>query len=189
MSLNLTILTASTRPGRVGPTVAAWVEQFARDNSSFDISAVDLADVGLPLLDEPAHPGKQDYQHEHTKRWSALIEPADAFIFVTPEYDYFPPAGLINALQCLSNEWQKKPASIVSYGGVSGGLRATQVLRSLLGSFNMVAVTQTVPVPFVSKHIKDGTFEPNDEMKQGARLMLSALEDWAKVLAPMRRAG
>ena len=68
---------------------------------------------------------KQHYEHEHTKRWSAIIDDADAFVFVTPEYDYFAPASLVNAIQCLAKEWNYKPAGIVSYGDISGGLRAT----------------------------------------------------------------
>ena len=48
---------------------------------------------------------------------------ADAFVFVTPEYDYGPPAALVNALQYLVHEWSYKPAALVSYGGVAGGTR------------------------------------------------------------------
>jgi hypothetical protein len=39
-------------------------------------------------MNEPNHPSLKKYQHEHTKQWSAKIDEADAFIFVTAEYDY-----------------------------------------------------------------------------------------------------
>jgi NAD(P)H-dependent FMN reductase len=126
MALKLNIVLGSTRPGRVGPKIAQWVKQFADEHGKFDVELVDLAAFDLPLLDEVAHPRLGNYQNEPTKRWSASVASADAFVFVTPEYDYFAPASLVNAVQVLLKEWGYKPAGVVSYGGVSGGLRAAQ---------------------------------------------------------------
>src|SRR4051812_30636337 len=84
----LTVVIASTRPGRVGLPVAQWFIEYARQEGSFDVHTVDLAEVGLPFLDEPSHPRLQQYEHQHTKDWSATISVADAFVFVTPEYNY-----------------------------------------------------------------------------------------------------
>lgn len=189
MTLKLKILIGSTRPGRIGPKIAGWVMDFAATQVGFDAELVDLADLGLPLLDEADHPGLRAYTHAHTKRWSAIVESADAFIFVTPEYDFFPPAALINAVQCLLHEWAKKPAGIVSYGGVSGGMRASQVLRQLLGNVDMVALAKSVPIPFFPQFIdEDGTFTPNEPMTQGATAMFTELHGWAESLKPMREA-
>ncbi len=55
----------------------------------------------------------------NTQKMGAKIDEADAFIFVTAEYDYNYPAPLRNALEYLSHEWNYKAAGIVSYGGVS----------------------------------------------------------------------
>jgi len=187
MALKLNIIIGSTRPGRIGPTVARWVHEAALESGQFDVELVDLADFDLPLLDEAAHPAMHKYEHEHTKRWSRSVASADAFLFVTPEYDYFAPAALVNAIQCLFREWAYKPAAVVSYGGVSGGLRSAQVLRSLLGNLNMVAVTQPVPVPFVRNHIgEDGVFRPEPATKDGADKLLAELHKWAVALKPMR---
>ena len=131
MSLKLNIIVDSTRPGRVGPTIGRWVKETAVDQGKFDVELVDLADFHLPLLDEEANPAAQRYEHEHTKRWSRSVASADAYVFVTPEYCYFPPASLINAVQVVTREWAHKPEGVVSYGGVSGGLRASQCLRFL----------------------------------------------------------
>lgn len=188
--MKLNIIIGSTRPGRVGPTIAKWVDAFAREHGKFEVELVDLEAFGLPLLDEPKHPRMQEYTHEHTKKWSASVASADAFIFVTPEYDYFPPASLINALQALSKEWAYKPAGIVSYGGISGGLRASQELRSLIGTQNAHALPQVVPVPFFPKFIdENGAFTANDEMKAGATGLLDELYKWAGPLASMRAEG
>jgi NAD(P)H-dependent FMN reductase len=129
MSLKLNVIIGSTRPGRAGPVIGQWLKQAATEHGKFDVELVDLADFGLPLLDEAAHPMAQQYANEPTKRWSASVASADAFVFLTPEYDYFPPASLVNAVQVLLKEWSYKPAGVMSYAGVSGGLRAAQVLR------------------------------------------------------------
>jgi NAD(P)H-dependent FMN reductase len=144
----LSVIIGSTRSGRAGVPVAKWAYSEAVSHGAFDVDLLDLAEFNLPLLDEPKHPRLQQYEHEHTKRWSRAIAPAEAFLFVTPEYDYFTSAALVNALQFLSVEWHYKAAGIVSYGGVSGGLRATQELRQLICNLNMMAIPQTVPVPF-----------------------------------------
>src|SRR5689334_8006169 len=136
--LKLQVLIASTRPGRQGPAVGAWAVQQARANGKFEIEIVDLAEVNLPLFDEPKHPRFQQYEHEHTKRWSAIVARADAFVFVTPEYDFSPPASLINALHYLYNEWAYKPVGFVSYGGVSAGTRGVQITKSTVTALKMI---------------------------------------------------
>ncbi|MDQ0322059.1 NAD(P)H-dependent FMN reductase [Pararhizobium capsulatum DSM 1112] len=189
MILKLNIIIGSTRPGRGGPAVAKWVYEACATYPGFEVELVDLADFYLPLLDEPSHPRMRKYQHEHTKKWSAAIEPADAFVFVCPEYDYFPNAALINALQVLSLEWQYKAAAIVSYGGVSGGLRAAQELRLLLGNLAVMAIPQTVPIPFFQKQIsEDRVFTPTDPVIDGLKVTLGELLKWAAALKPMRSA-
>ena len=184
----LNVIIASTRPGRIGPSVARWVEQVAAESGLFEVRLVDLADFDLPLLDEVAHPSQRRYEHEHTRRWSQSVGSADAFLFVTPEYDYFAPASLVNAIQVLFHEWAYKPAAVVSYGGVSGGLRGTQALRSLLGNLNAVAINQPVPVPFVRQYIgEDGVYRPEPIVRQGTDLLLAELQKWTLALQGMRK--
>jgi len=187
MALKLKILIGSTRPGRKGPIVADWVDSVAQKHDAFDAEIVDLARLELPLLDEAGHPARKDYQKGHTQRWSAIVDDADAFVFVAPEYDYFVPASIVNAVQVLLKEWGYKPAAVVSYGGVSGGLRAAQELRTLISNVGMVPLKETVPLPFFWNHIDDdGRFVPNDPMKQGLDGMLDELAKWGTALRPMR---
>ena len=187
MALKLSIIIGSTRPGRAGPGVARWVSEAAIEHGKFDVVLVDLADFGLPLLDEAAHPMAQQYANEPTKRWSASVASADAFLFVTPEYDYFAPAALVNAVQTLMLEWFYKPAGVVSYGGISGGLRSAQVLRQLLGNVNVHALPQVVPVPNFPQFIgDDGMLRPNELMKEGLKGLLEELHKWAGALKVLR---
>jgi NAD(P)H-dependent FMN reductase len=187
MSLKLNIIFGSTRPGRAGLPIGNWLREFAMSHGKFDVKLVELADFNLPLLDEAAHPVLQQYQHEHTKRWSESVASADAYVFVTPEYDYFPPASLVNAVQVVMREWAYKPAGVVSYGGISGGLRASQSLRQLITSVNVHPLPQVVPIPSFAQFIgDDGLFRPNPQMTEGTTGMLDELFKWALALKPMR---
>ncbi|GHD16325.1 NADPH-dependent FMN reductase [Tianweitania populi] len=189
MALKLKIIIGSTRPSRLGPKVAQWFEGAAREHGKFEVELLDLADFNLPVFDEPKHPRMRDYSHDHTKKWSAAIEPADAYVFVTPEYNYYPPSSLINALDYLVLEWGRKPAAVVSYGGISGGLRATEALRPLLATLNMMPIPQALPVPLFGTMIgEDGVFRPTDPIAQGVKPMLDELAIWAEGLQAMRRA-
>ena len=53
---NLIIVVGSTRPGRAGLPISQWFTAHAKDHGGFDVTAVDLAELDLPLLDEPNHP-------------------------------------------------------------------------------------------------------------------------------------
>lgn len=186
MSRKLATIAVSTRPGRVGIHVARWMQGVAEAHGGFEARLVDLAEVALPLYDEPKHPRLRDYQHEHTRRWSAIVEEADAFVFVTPEYNYSPSPALLNALDYVFHEWAYKPAAFVSYGGVSGGLRAVQSAKLTLTTLRVVPITEAVVVPFVANQVKDGAFTPNDIQAKAAPEMLDALARWSDALKVLR---
>lgn len=188
---HLLVVTASTRPSRKGPAIAGWFLEQARRHGKFDIEAVDLADVNLPLLDEPQHPRFGDYEHAHTQAWSATVSRADAVVFVTPEYDHGPPAVLINALQYLVKEWAYKPLGFVSYGGVSAGTRSTNTLKMTATSLKMMPIPEAVAIPFFTQHFDEATeqFTPPKSQEEPARVMLDELMRWAEALRNLRRGG
>lgn len=184
--LKLKIIVASTREGRKGPAVAQWILEAAKAQGTFDVELLDLAVIGLPFMDEPEHPRFRKYEHAHTKAWSATIDSADAFIFVMPEYNFGYTAPLKNALDFLFQEWGLKPVGLVSYGGISGGLRATQLLKPVLTALKLT-VAGEVPVTFFTQYIgENGVFTPNDKLEKAAVGMFSGIVQWAKVLGPMR---
>jgi NAD(P)H-dependent FMN reductase len=187
LPLTLHVITASTRPSRKGPAVARWFEGFARERGAFAVVPVDIADFGLPVFDEPEHPATRRYVHEHTKRWSETVAAADAYAFVFPEYNYFPPPSLVNAVNFLVHEWTYKPAGLVSYGGVSGGLRAAQALKLLLTTLKVMPIPEGVAIPNFSQHLDEGgAFRANELMEKSAATMLGELIRWAEALKPMR---
>lgn len=184
---NLKIISSTVRPGRKGPVVAQWVAEQAALNGNFTIEILDLGEINLPMMDEPNHPSLKKYQHEHTKAWSAKIDEADAFVFVTGEYDYNYPAPLRNALEYLSQEWGYKAAGIVSYGGVSAGTRAANALKADLSTFKMVPLTEAVNFPFFQQNINDNNeFEANEVSQKAAATMFKQLTRWTKGLKTIK---
>ncbi len=186
MPLKLHTIVASTRPGRIGPGIAQWFNDFAAEHGRFDPVLVDLADFNLPVYDEPEHPRLRKYRHAHTKAWSESVAGADAFVFVTPEYNYGPPPSLLNALNYLSAEWQYAPAGFVSYGGISGGLRAVQVTKQILTTFKVMPIPEGVPMPMVFQNLDNGTLKPAEIYKTSAATMLDELHTWAEALRGLR---
>jgi len=184
----LQIVIASTRPGRVGLPVAEWFHAQATAHAGFQIELVDLAEVNLPFLDEPNHPRLRRYTQEHTKRWSATVERADAFVFVMPEYNYGFNAPLKNAIDYLHYEWQYKPVGLLSYGGVAAGTRAAQMLKQVITTLKMLPLTEAVSIPFVSQFIDDdGVLQPNETMQTAASAMLDELERLERSLRTLRQ--
>lgn len=187
--LNLHIIIASTRPEGRGGGVGAWFIEQARRHGKFNVEVVDLAEVNLPVFDEPRHPRLRQYEHEHTKAWSAIVDRADAFVFVTPEYNFNPPPSLLNALDFLVWEWAYKPAGFVSYGGVSGGLRGVQTIKLLVTALRMMPLPEAVAIPFFTQYFdgKSGAFDPGEVQEKAATAMLDELLKWAVALKPMRQ--
>lgn len=187
MTFKLHIIIGSTRPGRVGPSIARWFKEFAAEHGKFEPVLVDLADFNLPIFDEPEHPSRQNYKNSHTKAWAESVKSADAFVFVTPEYNYGPPPALVNALNYLSLEWNYAPAGFVSYGGISGGLRAVQVEKQLVTTLKMMPIPEGVPMPMVSQNLDENrNLKPLDSYKTSAATMLDELYKWAEALKPLR---
>ena len=184
--MNLTVIIASTRPGRVGLPIANWFIERAKKDGRFEIVVADLKEVNLPIFDEPKHPRFQQYEHDHTKRWSAIVAAADAFVIVTPEYNFSAPPSIVNALDYLFREWQHKPAGFVSYGGVSGGIRSVQATKLMLTSLKVMPIPEAVTIPFFFKMMNEGVFNGSEELDKAIPSMLDELHKWAVACKTMR---
>jgi NAD(P)H-dependent FMN reductase len=182
----LQVVIASTRPGRIGEAFARWFVPLAEKHGAFEVELVDLAEVNLPFMDEPHHPRLRRYQHEHTKRWSATVSRADAFVFVTPEYNYGYSAVLKNAIDYLHHEWADKAVGFLSYGGVAAGTRSVQQLRQVLSALRVVTAVEAVNVPFAAQFLDDDReVEADDVLLTAADTMLTEL---ARLTARLRPA-
>lgn len=187
MSLTLDIIVASTRPGRIGPALGAWAQRRAEAHGRFTSRLVDLASFELPLFDEANHPRMGKYEREHTVRWADSVRAADAFVFVLPEYNYFAPPTLINAIDYLASEWTYKAAGILSYGGIGGGLRAAESLKPLLSNMGVMPIPEGVSIMGARSFIgEDGTFTGEERSEKSLAKMLDELHRWAEALKPLR---
>ena len=183
----LSVIIASVREGRVGEPIARWFTTRAKEHGKFDVRLVDLKEVNLPLLSEPNHPRLRKYQQDTTKAWSEIVGGSDAFVFVTPEYNYTMPPALLNALDHLYHEWSYKACAFVSYGGVSAGTRAVQTARLMATGFKMMPIVEAVNVPFFAQLMENGVFKNDETHDKAATVVLDELLRWTDALKPLRQ--
>jgi NAD(P)H-dependent FMN reductase len=182
------IIVGSVRPGRVGLPIAEWVRSEAEKSGDFDIDFVDLAELALPFMDEPAHPRLQQYTKSHTIAWSERVAKADAFLLVTPEYNYSYSPALKNALDFLNQEWWMKPVGFVSYGGVSSGTRGVVALLPTIIALGLVRVGANVELTFGGKQVVDGVFRAEEKETAIIGHELAELARLGEGLKPLRSA-
>ncbi len=156
----LSVLIASTRPNRLGPIVAEWV--LGRVPDDFEVTVLDLAEIGLPFLDEPREPSEGGYAHEHTRRWSAAISATSTLLIVMPEYNRGYTAPLKNAIDFLYAEWEGLPVACVGYGWY-GARYAKAALRQTLERVRMTVVE--APGLEFDKTLVDGVVKPTPELE------------------------
>ncbi|UGQ14108.1 NAD(P)H-dependent oxidoreductase [Yinghuangia sp. ASG 101] len=179
--LRLAVIVGSTRGGRFGPTVAAWFADLARQRDDLAVDVVDLVETPLPAV----LPGFDGPSAEDAALFGAVtprLAAADAFVVVTPEYNHSFPGALKNLVDAHYEQWQAKPVGFVSYGGLSGGLRAVEALRVVFAELHAVTVRETV-----SFHGAAGTFDgpvPQDAAGAGAaaKTLLDQVVWWARAL-------
>jgi NAD(P)H-dependent FMN reductase len=164
----------STRPGRVGEPIARWFYDQALAHDGFAVELIDLAVVNLPLFDEPVQPLRQQYTHEHTKRWSETVSRADAFVFVILEYNHSMNAAIKNAVDYLDVEWRYKPFGIVCFGGGARGLRAAQALKPSLVALKM-PLAGDVAISIKANPVVDDTFSADENLEKSATALLDEL--------------
>ncbi|MER7488669.1 bifunctional NAD(P)H-dependent oxidoreductase/GNAT family N-acetyltransferase [Streptomyces sp. NPDC126497] len=189
--LRILLLVCSTRPGALGPDVGRWLtETLAPGAEALGADLVPLAigDLHLPFLDEEEHPSTGVHQHEHTRRWSRIVEDADGFVFVTPEYNYGMPATLKNALDYLGPEWAWKPVGFVSYGHTSAGTRAVQHAKQVVTTLRLVPLGSTVAIR-IADAMREDRFAPEARHADAAGGMLAELVRVSRALAPLRERG
>jgi NAD(P)H-dependent FMN reductase len=126
------------------------------------------------------------YQHEHTKRWAALIDGFDGFVVVTPEYNHSIPGVLKNAFDYLYAEWNDKAIGFVSYGP-AGGVRAVEQLRLIAGELQLADVRTSVSLPFASEFQQHKTFKPSPSAATALDSMLEQLLSWTRAMEQVRR--
>ncbi|WP_369215312.1 NADPH-dependent FMN reductase [Streptomyces flavofungini] len=187
-ALRVAVLVGSTREGRFAPVVTRWIKSHLDQREDMSADVVDLAETPLPTVlpafGGPLAPGTE----EALARVSPRLAAADAFVFVTPEYNHSFPATLKNAIDWHNEQWHAKPVGFVSYGGISGGLRAVEQLRLVMAELNATTIRNTV-----SLHNAWALFDEEHAMRDpqsdaAAKAMLDQLAWWARTLSEARTA-
>ena len=184
--VRVAVILGSTRANRHSEPVARWVLERAALRTDLEAEPIDLAEVDLPMYDEPLPPIMGQYAHDHTRAWARTIERFDAFVFVTPEYNRSIPAVLKNAIDHLYAEWNDKAAGFVSYGADAGGARAIEHLRTILGELHVADVRTMVPLS-LGHDFEDYTrFAPRETAVAKADEMLDQLATWGRAMRAVR---
>ncbi|MEU4218735.1 bifunctional NAD(P)H-dependent oxidoreductase/GNAT family N-acetyltransferase [Actinoplanes sp. NPDC026623] len=183
----LTLL-CSTRPGALGREVGRWLHEAIAPRAAqlgVELVPVALGDLNLPFLDEEEHPSSGVYRHEHTREWSAIVDAADGFIAVTPEYNYGMPATLKNALDYLGREWAWKPIGFVSYGNTSAGTRSVQHAKQVVTTLRLVPLGATVAIR-IGDATENGRLLSDAARDRAGAGLLDELVRVAQALRPLR---
>lgn len=181
-SLQLAVVVASTRDGRLGSTIARWFVDQCASRTELDVDLVELAELGLPAV----LPRTRD---DAVIAWAQRVDRADAIVVVTPEYNHGYPAPLKQAIDLVHREWFAKPVAFVSYGGISGGLRAVEQLRLVFAEVHATTIRNTVSFhdAWQRFHASGEPVEP-DGCNAAAKLMLDQLVWWGSALRAARAA-
>jgi NAD(P)H-dependent FMN reductase len=183
--IKLAIVIGSTRPGRKAEAVAQWVLQIAQKRSDAECELVDIQDFNLPLLDEAMPPATGQYSQPHTKAWAAKIASFDGYVFVTPEYNHGTSGALKNAIDFLYREWNNKAAGFVGYGS-SGGTRAVEQLRLIMGELQVADVRAQVALSIFTDFENFRVFKPAPMQEKYVNTMLDQVIAWAGALKALR---
>lgn len=184
--LKVAVIVASNRDGRFAPVVAAWFRSRTEGHPGIETDLVDVAALDLPTALSHS-PGPED--RARLAEVSGRLAAADAFVVITPEYNHSYPAPLKNLIDWHFTEWQAKPVAFVSYGGVSGGLRAVEHLRQVFAELHAVSIRDSV-----SFHNAGALFDDEGRHRDpagpdaAAKTLLDQLLWWGRALKDARAA-
>ena len=187
----ISVIVGSTREGRFSEKPAKWILDHLKKREGVDPQLLDLRDFPMPFFDQPvapAMPGRPAFQNEVVQKWTADIAESDGFVFVTPEYNYGPPAVLKNAIDWVYPEWNRKAAAFVSYGSAVGA-RGVQQLRQIVIEVQLVPIRSSVhiPVAILWAHYRGGDVDAGlAELEAPAGAMIDDLLWWTAALKTAR---
>jgi len=174
--LRVAVIIGSTRDGRVGDSIGKWFVDLASQREDVGLTVVDLVEFEFP----------DRYPEEVTpdmREFISVVDRAEAFVVVTPEYNRSFPASLKNAIDFAYDEWHAKPVGFVSYGCRSRGHYAVEALRDVFTELHVMAVRDEVAIDLMSLR---GDGMPLDGEDIAVTSMLDQLTWWGFALRDAR---
>lgn len=169
------VLLGSARVGRAADGVLNKLRVELDKHSDIEWEVVDPVTLDLPFFNEPNSPmaidsGRAKYENPKGKAWAEKVESFDGFILLTPEYNHGYPAIIKNALDWAgAKRWGGKPVTFVSYGAVSGGIRAVEQLRQVVIELRAIPLHDAVHIPHVyAAFNEDGEWNEENKKHQDA---------------------
>ncbi|MFD2420506.1 NADPH-dependent FMN reductase [Amycolatopsis pigmentata] len=192
----LQVIVGSTRPGRAADQVFPWVVRRASEHGRFEVELIDLRDWPLPMFQETMESvgdfADPTYSEPIVREWNRKLAEAEAYLFVTTEYNHSVPGVLKNAIDnvFVSYAMRNKPAAFVGYSAsLTGGARAVEHLAHTAIEAEMVPLRNSVLIAEVGKAM-DAEGNPVNSLTDTAlSITLDDLAWWAGVLSPARQAG
>jgi NAD(P)H-dependent FMN reductase len=140
------ILYGSYRSDRMGIRLADFIVSGLRERGE-DAELIDAKAVGLPMLDRMYKEYPPGSAPPAMQALAEKIHAADAFVFVTGEYNWAMQPGLKNLTDHFLEEWFWRPAAIASYSaGRIAGARSSLLWHGTLSEMGMVVVSSTLAV-------------------------------------------
>lgn len=144
MALTLAVLAGTTREKRESIKAAQYIADLARQRSDLEVIFVDPKEFNFP--------GDGNDPEGKDPKYTAIVEKADAFFVVTPEYNHSFPGSLKRMLDSELALYNHKP---VAFAGVSdgnwGGTRAVEALVPAVRETGLVVMSWDVYFPYVPK--------------------------------------
>ena len=159
MSDQILVLYGSYRSDRMGIRLANFIVSRLRSRGA-DVELIDAKAFGLPMLDRMYKEFEPGTAPPAMEALATKIKTADAFVFVTGEYNWGMQPGLKNLTDHFLEEWFWRPAAIVSYSaGRVAGARASTTWHGTLSEMGMVVVSSTLAVGPIANTL-DANGEP-----------------------------
>jgi NAD(P)H-dependent FMN reductase len=144
MADRILIFYGSYRSDRQGIRLADYLVRSFRDRGA-EPELIDAKAVGLPMLDRMYKEYPAGEAPEAMEVLAAKIRTADAFVFVTGEYNWGQQPGLKNLTDHFLEEWYWRPAAVASYSaGRLAGAHASVAWHGTLSEMGMVVVSSTL---------------------------------------------
>jgi NAD(P)H-dependent FMN reductase len=141
----------SYRRDRVGIRLANFLVAQLRGRGA-DVELIDAKAVDLPMLDRMYKEHTPGSAPAAMEALAGKIKAADAFVFVTGEYNWGMQPGLKNLTDHFLEEWFWRPAAIASYSaGKFSGVRAATMWHATLAEMGMVVISSTLAVGPISE--------------------------------------
>ena len=155
MPLKCAVIVGSVRSDRQGIKAARFVKN-ALAARGHDVTLVDPTEVNLPLLDRMYKEYPKGAAPAAMEALAQKIRGADAFVFITGEYNWGPQPGLKNLTDHFLEEWFWRPAAIASYSaGRFSGVRSGTLWHSILSEMGMVVISSTLAVGPISQTLDE----------------------------------